>query len=100
MDSISGPFKKFRQRFKERRRKREEESRGDSREGGEYDTEGSEAGQSSRPRPEAKGMAESEPHGEKDGDDKEAVQGDPPTSAPSIPPSDGEKLNGMWAMFL
>ena len=100
MDSISKPFEKLKQRLKERRREQEEGSRSDSRGGGEYDNGGNEVGQSSRPRPETEGMAKGGPSREKDGDDKEAVQGDPSTSAPSISPSDGGKLNGMGAMFL
>ena len=43
MDSVSKQFKRSTQRFKERRRKREEEYRSDSRGGGEYNPEGSEA---------------------------------------------------------
>ena len=101
MDSVSKPFKKFKQRFKERRRKREEESRSDSREGGEYDIEGTQAGQSSRPPLETEGTVESGPSGEKKGgDDKKVVQVDPPTAVPPILPSDDGKLNGTRAMFL
>ena len=87
----------FKRRLKERRRKRGEGSESDSR-GGEHDTEGSEAGQSPRPRPEAEGMAESGRSGKNDGDDEEVVRGDPPTSAPSIAPGDDGKLNGTRTM--
>ena len=100
-DSVSKPFKKLKHRFKEHRRKREEGSRNDSRGGGEYDTEGSETGQSSRLPLETEAMAESGPSKEKKGgDDKKYFQGDPPTSAPSISPSDNAKPNGTWAVSL
>ena len=101
VDSASKSFKKFKHRFKKHRAKREGGPRGDNRGTGEYDTEGSETGQSSRPPPEAEGMAGGQPSGKKkDGDDKEVVQGDPPTSGPSISPSDNAKRNGTWAVYL
>ena len=101
VDSVSKRFKNLKHRFKEHRRKRGKGSRSDSRGGGEHDTEGSETGQSSCPPPEAQDMAESGPSGEKkDGDDKKVAQGDPPTSGPSISPSDNAKRNGTWAVSL
>ena len=101
VDSVSKPFKKLKHRFKEHRHKREGGSRGDSRGWGEHNTEGSQTGQSSLPPPEAEGMVESGPSGEKrDGDDREIVQDDPPTSGPSISPSDNAKPNGTWAVSL
>ena len=101
VDSVSKPFKKLKHRFKKHRDKREGGPRGDNRGAAEHNTEGSETGQSSRSPPEAEAMAEGQPSGEKkDGDDKEVVQGDPPTSGPSISPTDNAKLNGMWAVSL
>ena len=101
VDSVSKPFKKLKHRFKEHRHKREGGSRDDNRGAGEHDAEGSQTGQSSLPPPEAEGMAESGPSGEKrDGDDKELVQGDPPASGPSVSPSDNAKANGTWAVPL
>ena len=101
VDSVSKRFKKLKHGFKEHGRKRGKGSRSDSRGGGEHDTEGSETGQSSLPPPEAEGMAESGPSGgKKDGDDKKVVQGDPPTSGPSISPTDNAEPNGTWAMSL
>ena len=100
-DSVSKPFKKLKHRFKEHRRKQKEGSRSDNPGGGEYDTEGSETGQSSRLPPEVERMVESGPSGgKKDDGDKKAVQVDPPTSAPSIPTGDDKKLNGTRTMFL
>ena len=102
-DSVSKPFKKLKHRLKEHRRKREGGSKSDTIRGREeYDTEENETGQRSRPPPEAEGMPESGPSGEKkDGDDKRVVQVDPPTSAPSISPNDGGKLlNGTRTIFL
>ena len=101
MDSVSKRFKRLKHRFKERRHKREGGSRSDSRGRGEDDNEASETGQSSHLPPEAKDMAESRPGREKeDGDDRKVVQVDPPTSAPSISPGDGGKLNGTRSTFL
>ena len=61
MDSVAKPFIKFKQRLKERRRKRGEGSRSDGRGGGEYNTEGNEAGQSSRLPLEAEGWWKVDP---------------------------------------
>ena len=101
VDSVSKPFKKLKHRFKEHRRKSGKGSRSGSRGGEEHDIEGSEIGQSSCPPLKAQGMAKSGPSGEKkDDNDKKVVQGDPPTSAPSISPSDNGESNGTWAVSL
>ena len=99
-DSVSKPFEKLKHRFKELRRKREGGTGKDTRGGGENDNEASETGQGSCLPPEAEGMAENGPVGEKGGGDKEVVQVNPPTSAPPISPNDSGGLDGARSMFL
>ena len=85
-DSISKPFKSLKRRLAKGSRKRGE---GTERED---DTEGSGTGQSSRLHLETEGVVESGPsQKENEGEGKNVVQVDPPTSTPSI---DNERPDG------
>lgn len=96
-DSISRPFKNLKHRFAKGSRKRKEGSgREDGREWREHDTEGGEAGQSSRPHPETGGVAEGG-RGREEHDDgsKRVVQVDPATFTPLTLHGESGKSNSM-----